>query len=89
MGKHRPAWTLARNEIRQAVSRWTGWAVVLGAIIAVLALQSGSKAASGDVGIALVGKPAPDFTLQLFSGQRITLSKLKGKPVLVNFWFSG
>ncbi len=36
--------------------------------------------------IATVGKPAPDFQLQNLDGQSITLSNLKGKPVLVNFW---
>jgi cytochrome c biogenesis protein CcmG/thiol:disulfide interchange protein DsbE len=89
MGKRRPTWELTRKEIRSAMSRWAGWAMVLGAIIAVLALQSGSKAAFGAVGIALVGKPAPDFTIKLFNGQSVTLSSLKGKPVLVNFWHSG
>jgi cytochrome c biogenesis protein CcmG, thiol:disulfide interchange protein DsbE len=31
---------------------------------------------------------APDFTLQLFSGQSLRLADLAGKPVLVNFWAS-
>ena len=36
----------------------------------------------------LVGKEAPDFTLDLFGGGDLTLSDLKGKAVLVNFWAS-
>jgi cytochrome c biogenesis protein CcmG/thiol:disulfide interchange protein DsbE len=32
--------------------------------------------------------PAPDFTLQTFDGQMITLAALKGKPVVLNFWAS-
>ncbi len=32
---------------------------------------------------------APDFTLTLLDGKTITLADLKGKPVLVNFWWSG
>ncbi len=32
--------------------------------------------------------PAPDFTLQTFDGQTITLSQFKGKIVLINFWAS-
>ncbi len=31
---------------------------------------------------------APDFTLNMFDGQRITLSELKGKVVVINFWAS-
>src|SRR5438034_3971697 len=33
-----------------------------------------------------VGKPAPDFTLIDIDGHRVSLSQLKGKPVLINFW---
>ncbi len=35
---------------------------------------------------ALVGKPAPDFTLKTPDGKAITLSDLKGNVVLVDFW---
>jgi hypothetical protein len=31
---------------------------------------------------------APDFTVQLLNGDRITLSSLRGTAVLVNFWHS-
>src|SRR5580698_9504013 len=34
----------------------------------------------------LVGKIAPDFTLQTVDGKPQTLSALKGKPVLLDFW---
>jgi cytochrome c-type biogenesis protein len=33
-----------------------------------------------------VGKPAPDFTLTDIDGHRVSLTQLKGKPVLVSFW---
>ncbi len=33
-----------------------------------------------------VGGVAPDFTLKTFQGDTVTLSKLRGKVVLVNFW---
>jgi thiol-disulfide isomerase/thioredoxin len=32
------------------------------------------------------GKPAPDFTLTDLDGKTVTLSSLKGKRVLINFW---
>jgi thiol-disulfide isomerase/thioredoxin len=32
------------------------------------------------------GKPAPDFTLQTLDGKSVTLSSLRGKGVLLNFW---
>lgn len=31
---------------------------------------------------------APDFTLNMFDGQEITLSELRGKVVVINFWAS-
>ena len=39
-------------------------------------------------GIELAGKPAPDFTLELFGGGSITLSELAGRPVVINLWAS-
>ncbi len=36
----------------------------------------------------LVGKPAPNFSLQLFNGEKIDLSALRGKVVFINFWAS-
>ncbi|MEQ9620129.1 MAG: TlpA disulfide reductase family protein [Deltaproteobacteria bacterium] len=36
----------------------------------------------------LVGKKAPEFTLKLFDGEKLTLSELEGKTVLLNFWAS-
>ena len=34
------------------------------------------------------GRPAPDFTLPLFSGGTISLHNFGGKPVVLNFWAS-
>ena len=33
-----------------------------------------------------IGKLAPDFTLNSLDGQEVSLSGLRGKPVLLNFW---
>src|SRR5687767_15886686 len=35
---------------------------------------------------AAPGKPAPDFTLTANNGSKVTLSKLKGQVVMINFW---
>ncbi len=32
-----------------------------------------------------VGRPAPDFTLELLTGGLLSLSDLAGRPVLLNF----
>jgi cytochrome c biogenesis protein CcmG/thiol:disulfide interchange protein DsbE len=91
MGKRRLAKAPSAKEKRQAKSRWTTWAlvggaaVVLGVMVALVVMQSGTKTTPG---APHVGKPAPDFTLRLFNGQSVTLSSLKGKPVLINFWAS-
>lgn len=35
-----------------------------------------------------VGHPAPEFTLATLDGEAITLSDLRGQPVVMNFWAS-
>ncbi len=35
---------------------------------------------------ARAAEPAPDFTLETLDGGELTLSSLRGKPVLVDFW---
>lgn len=32
------------------------------------------------------GAMAPDFTLETLTGEKVTLSDLKGKKVILNFW---
>ena len=36
----------------------------------------------------LVGKMAPNFTLPQLNGPPVTLSKLRGQVVVINFWAS-
>jgi thiol-disulfide isomerase/thioredoxin len=45
--------------------------------------QSGTSAQKKGV---VESKPAPDVTLKSISGESLTLSSLKGKVVLLNFW---
>lgn len=35
---------------------------------------------------ALLGKPAPSFTLQTLDGKTVSLEGLQGKPIVLNFW---
>jgi len=89
MGKARLARTPSPEEKPPAKSRCTPWLIGIVVLIAAVAHQSGGDVASGASSMARIGSPAPDFTLRLFDGKSITLSSLKGKPVVVNFWHSG
>ncbi|WP_214226134.1 TlpA disulfide reductase family protein [Pedobacter sp. B4-66] len=48
-----------------------------------------AKAKRIEVMNAMIGKPAKDFTLVDLNNKKIALSNLKGKVVVVNFWFTG
>jgi|GEM_PF-947934 len=95
MGKRKLARAPSTKEKRETKSKWTMWAiigvlvVVVGALIAMVVLQGGGRAAPAKAAVAQTGQPAPNFTLRLLNGQSVTLSSLKGKAVLVNFWASG
>ena len=60
------------------------------AVLAIAVLVSGLVMAgcSGPAQGAQVGSRAPDFQLSNLDGQSISLSDLRGKTVLVNFWAS-
>lgn len=34
----------------------------------------------------LMGRPAPEFTLEDLKGDKVSLSSFRGKPLLINFW---
>jgi cytochrome c biogenesis protein CcmG, thiol:disulfide interchange protein DsbE len=64
----------------------TGVAAAVLAVVAVLATGLGkdpSAAAS-----PLVGRAAPGFTLAQLDGPPVTLSRLRGQVVVINFWAS-
>ena len=50
--------------------------------------DSGSSASGRPAGTesALVGKPAPDFELELLGGEKFHLAQNKGKVVVLDFW---
>ena len=52
-------------------------------------VQAQSKEKSDDIAATTLihkGDKAPDFTVEMVDGSKITLSELKGKVVVVNFW---
>lgn len=77
---------------RQRIIRLTGIIVVL-ATVAILGrallTPAPTHSASDKVGppAPAVGHYAPDITATTLNGQHISLSSLKGKPVLLNFWY--
>lgn len=77
--------------IKGVSTRGISFAFVVAVVAALLALLAygmvGGKEAQGGP-IDVRRRPAPDFTLELFDGGQITLSELKGRPVVVNFWAS-
>jgi cytochrome c biogenesis protein CcmG/thiol:disulfide interchange protein DsbE len=71
------------------LGRMLGFAFVV-AVVLALALMLGYGLASkqGNTGSSLLAREAPNFTLELFDGSTLTLSDLRGQPVVVNFWAS-
>jgi peroxiredoxin len=63
---------------------------VAAAVVAIAGITlSGCGQGAGrpqSIGKVSVGAPAPDFTTQTLDGSLITLSRLRGRPVLINFW---
>lgn len=62
--------------------------IVVGFIVLLWTGLAKKEPPTGASGAAQINRPAADFTLPLFSGGNITLSSLKGKPVVLNFWAS-
>lgn len=68
--------------------RWGKWAIPLSVIPVLVLLAYGFRTDPRAIPSPLVGKPSTPFTLQLFDGGRISLTELRGKVVVVNFWAS-
>jgi len=73
----RPVWSLL-----------LGLAVVVGAagVWAGRVPQEGAASAANLPPAPVVGHPAPDVALTTVAGEAFTLSALRGKPVVLNFW---
>ena len=64
--------------------------VLVGAgLVSLLALGLLNKTSVTErSGITRVQKPAPEFTLPLLNGGRLEMARLRGQPVVINFWAS-
>jgi peroxiredoxin len=57
------------------------------------AAAPGGSVPAGSVSLAQIGQPAPNFEITVYEtpnftkNQVLQLSELKGKPVVINFWF--
>lgn len=59
-------------------------------VVASLVLGGASVGLAQRPGIMrMVNKPAPEFSLTLFSGGKVELKNYRGKVVVLNFWHSG
>lgn len=63
---------------------------VIGAILALTGLFAfGFTKNPKEVSSPLIGKPAPSFSVtELNTGEPLSLTKLRGKPFVLNFWAS-
>lgn len=72
-------------------SRWLplmGVALVLGAGWTWISAAPAAATTGGQIPSPRQGFLAPDFTLELLGGGQVTLSELRGKPVVINLWAS-
>lgn len=62
--------------------------LAVGALWIFLSAAPPGETTAGRIPAPQTGFLAPDFTLQSASGESVTLSDLRGRPVLVNLWAS-
>ena len=70
-----------------AILGLAGWLLSACSILnAASAVTNAGAASSARPTTAKIGSLAPEIDLKSMTGDRIALSKLQGRPVLVNFW---
>ena len=65
----------------------TAVVALVGAVwIGTTRVRAGAEPVAGAEPLPEVGYPAPDFTLLTPDGEALSLSDLRGQPVVLNFW---
>ena len=83
---------MAKRLQKKSYAPLAGMIVLVSALIALLFFwtpEASAQTAQPSVESTTIvkdGMQAPDFTVEMFDGTKVTLSELKGKVVLVNFW---
>ena len=83
---------MAKRLQKKSYAPLAGMIVLVSALIALLFFwtpEASAQTAQPSVESTTIvkeGAQAPDFTVEMFDGTKVTLSELKGKVVLVNFW---
>jgi cytochrome c biogenesis protein CcmG/thiol:disulfide interchange protein DsbE len=62
--------------------------VVIGFLVLMAYGIANKPSVTGQSGLTRIGKPAPQFTGQMFDGSEFDLSEHTGKPIVINFWAS-
>ncbi len=84
MGQISDALVVAQKNPRRApIWIFGGMFAAIAVVLALLAWAVQTKSAP-----PLASGVAPDFVITTFDGKKITLSELRGKPVVLNFWAS-
>lgn len=66
------------------MKRWIFFILIVGPILYLLSF--GLTRNPKELPSVLVGKPAPEFSLQTLDGKPVTLKSLSGSPLVINFW---
>lgn len=76
-----------RKRRKSNASLWIMLAAIAAIVVALLLLPSCSSEGSttGTTRVE-VGELAPDFTVEMLDGSRVTLAEQRGKAVLLTFW---
>jgi peroxiredoxin len=89
-----PTTAPVRSDTRVPLPLYAGLGILVLVLLAAIGL-AGKNAASTQPSAVTVGSGqlargqlAPDFTARAFDGKALTLSSLRGKPVLINFFAS-
>ena len=72
-------------------SLWLMLALIVVIVAVIFLLPAGetpkeAETQTDSTTLVKAGDTAPDFTVELFDGSQVTLSSLRGKVVLLNFW---